>query len=183
MKRFPPLAREDLDEEQRKVFEEIAGGPRGGVRGPFNALLRSPKLADRAQRLGAFLRYETSLPPALSEMAIIITARAWTAQYEWYAHAKLAREGGLPESIIDAIAQRRRPAFENEEQEALYVFCTELHETHGVSDATYDRAVAAFGERGVAEIIGLSGYYVMVAMTLNVAQVSLPEGVEPPLPD
>lgn len=182
MKRFPPLAREDLTDEQREVYDDIAAGPRSGVRGPFNALLRSPRLADRAQRLGAFLRYETSLPPALSEMAIIITARAWTAQYEWYAHARLAREGGLPEAIIDAIAHRRRPRFDDEKQEALYDFCTELHQTHGVGDAAYARAVEAFGERGVAEIIGLCGYYVMVAMTLNVAQVPLPEGVEPPLP-
>ena len=183
MSRLAPLPEESLSETQRRVRDAIASGPRGGARGPFPALLRSPELAERAAKLGEFLRYGTSLPPRLSEMAILITARAWTAQYEWFAHAPLARKGGLSDDVIAAIAERRRPGKMQDDEAALYDFCTELHGTHGVSDAAYERAKALFGENGVVEIIGLSGYYVMVAMTLNVAGVPLPEGTEPPLKD
>ena len=181
--RLPPLPDESLTAEQRRIRDAIAAGPRGGARGPFPALLRSPQLAERAAALGEFLRFGTSLPPRLSEMAILITARAWTAQYEWFAHAQLARKGGLSDEIIDALAQRRRPEQMQADEAALYEFCTEMHTRHEVSDATYQKAVATFGEHGVVEIIGLSGYYVLVAMTLNVAQVPLPEGTEPPLKD
>ena len=183
MARLVPIPDDSLSDVQRRIRDAIAAGPRGGARGPFPALLRSPELAERAAKLGEFLRFGTSLPPRLSEMAIIITARAWTAQYEWYAHAQLALKGGLSQDIVTAIAERRRPERMQADEAVVYDFCTELHETHGVSDATYERAVAAFGETGVVEIIGLSGYYVLVAMTLNVAQVALPPGVEPPLKD
>lgn len=183
MGRLDPIPEESLTDVQRRVRNTIAAGPRGGARGPFPAMMRSPELADRAAKLGEFLRFGTSLPPRLSEMAIIITAREWTAQYEWYAHAQLALKGGLSSDIVDAIAARRRPPKMQDDEAVMYDFCTELHRTRGVSDATYKRAVGAFGENGVVEIIGLSGYYVMVAMTLNVAQVPLPAGVEPPLKD
>jgi len=181
MTRLPMPAEDSLSEEQRRVRDSIASGPRAGVRGPFPALIRSPELADRVQKLGEFLRFNTSLPPRLSEMAIIITARSWTAQYEWFAHARLAAEGGLSQDVIDAIAANRRPEGMKRDEEALYEFCTELHKTNRVSDATYTHTVEVFGERGVVELIGLSGYYVLVAMALNVAQVGLPDGVEPPL--
>ena len=177
------LSESAMTEAQRTVASEIAGGPRGGVRGPFPAFLRSPELASRAQKLGEFLRFGTSLPPRLSEMAIIITARAWSAQYEWYAHAQLARKGGLDEAIIQAIARRQRPARMVEDEAVVYDFCTELFERHAVGDSTYSRAVAAFGEHGTVEIIGLCGYYVMVAMALNVAQVPLPPGEPSPFAD
>src|SRR3546814_14524215 len=113
-------------------------------------MLRSPELAKRAAHLGEFLRFSTSLPPRLSELAILVTARAWTAQYEWYAHAKLALKGGLDATIVDAIAERRDPPFRNEDERIVYDFCHELHPTHGVSDATYERAEEAFGEIGRA---------------------------------
>jgi 4-carboxymuconolactone decarboxylase len=177
--RLVPIPEDALTDAQRRVRDAIAAGPRGGARGPFPALLRSPELAERAARLGEYLRFGTSLPPRLSEMAILITGRAWTAQYEWYAHAALARKAGLAEPIIAAIAERRRPESMQPDEAVLYDFCTELHEKHGVSDAVYDRALAVFGETGIVEIIGISGYYVLVAMTLNVAQVPLPDGVEP----
>ncbi|MFN4090477.1 MAG: carboxymuconolactone decarboxylase family protein [Alphaproteobacteria bacterium] len=181
MTRLPDLSDDALSPEQRRIRDEIASGPRGGARGPFPAMLRSPELAKRAAHLGEFLRFNTSLPPRLSELAILVTARAWTAQYEWYAHAKLALKGGLAPAVVDAIAERREPPFEKEDERIVYTFCHELHATHGVSDATYEKTVAAFGERGVVELIGLSGYYVMVGMTLNVAQVQLPEGEPLPL--
>lgn len=183
MARLAPIPETSLTADQRRVLDAIASGPRGGARGPFPALLRSPELADRAAKLGEFLRYNTSLPPRLSEMAILITARAWTAQYEWFAHAPLAIKGGLSEEIVAAIAERRRPEGMQPDEAALYEFCTELHRDHRVSDATYGRALELFGERGIVEIIGLSGYYVMVAMTLNVAGVPLPEGTALPLKD
>lgn len=183
MTRLPQIPTEKLTPEQRRVHDAIVAGPRGGVRGPFAAWLRSPELADRAQKLGEFLRFNTSLSKRLNEMAIIITARAWTAQYEWYAHARLAREAGLDDAIIKAIAERRRPDRMAEDEAVVYDFCTELHRDHRVSDATWKRAVAAFGETGAVELIGVSGYYVLVAMTLNVAEVQLPEGEPLPLSD
>lgn len=183
MSRLPPLSDEALSPEQREIRDAIAAGPRGGARGPFPALLRSPELAKRAAHLGEFLRFNTSLPPRLSELAILVTARAWTAQFEWYAHAKLALKGGLDPKIVDAIAERRDPPFEKDDERIVFTFCHELHATHGVSDETYERTKAAVGERGLVELIGLCGYYVMVAMTLNVAQVPLPEGEPIPLKD
>ncbi|MBW8268938.1 carboxymuconolactone decarboxylase family protein [Caldovatus aquaticus] len=179
--RFPPIPPERMSPEQRAVAEAIASGPRGSLRGPFNALLRSPVLADRFQRLGEYLRFRSAIPPALNELAILIAAREWTAQYEWYAHHRLAMQAGLSPAIAEAIAQGRRPEGMSEDEALVYDFCTELHRTRTVSDATFERARARFGEQGVVDLIGVSGYYVAVAMVLNVAQVPLPEGVAPPL--
>src|SRR6266850_1862258 len=146
--RFRPLSPEEMTDAQRKVYQEIAGGPRGGVRGPFNALLRSPELADRAQKMGEYIRFNTSLPPRLSELAILVTARYWSSQYEWFAHAPLAAKGGLASSVISALQNGRRPGAMSEDEAAVYDFCTELHEKKTVSDATYKRALERFGERG-----------------------------------
>lgn len=179
--RFPAIPPERMSPEQRAVADAIAGGPRGGLRGPFNALLRSPVLADRFQRVGEYLRFNSSIPPALNEFAILITAREWSAQYEWYAHHRLAMQAGLSPAIAQAVAEGRRPEGMSEDEALVYDFCTELHRTRTVSDATFERAKARFGEQGVIDLIGVSGYYVAVAMVLNVAQVPLPEGVAPPL--
>jgi len=180
--RFKPLSAEEMSEAQRKVYQEIAGGPRGGVRGPFNALLRSPELADRAQKMGEYIRFNTSLPPRLSELAILITARYWSSQYEWHAHHPFALKGGLPAQVAADLAQGRKPAGMNDDEAAVYDFCTELHEKKTVSDATYKRALERFGERGVVDLVGVSGYYTLVSMVLNVARHPLPEGVAAPLP-
>jgi len=180
--RFKPLAQEEMSEEQRKVYREIAGGPRGGVRGPFNALLRSPELADRAQKMGEYVRFNTSLPPRLSELAILITARYWSSQYEWFAHAPLAAKGGLASSVIAEIQNGKRPGGLSEDEAVVYDFCTELHEKKTVGDAAYKRALARFGERGIVDLVGVSGYYTLVSMVLNVARHSLPEGASAPLP-
>jgi 4-carboxymuconolactone decarboxylase len=179
--RLPPIPPERMSPEQRRVAEAIASGPRGGLRGPFNALLRSPVLADRFQRVGEYLRFNSTIPPALNELAILITAREWSAQYEWYAHHRLAMQAGLSPAIAQAVAEGRRPEGMGEDEALVYDFCTELHRTRTVSDATFERARARFGEQGVVDLIGVSGYYVAVAMVLNVAQVPLPEGVAPPL--
>lgn len=180
--RFKELQQAEMTEAQRKAYEGIISGPRGGARGPFNALLRSPDLADRVQRVGEYVRFKSSLPARLNELAIIIVARYWTAQYEWYAHRRLALEAGLDPKIADAIAERKRPAGMKEDEAAVYDFCTELHEKKSVSDAAYANAVRLFGEQGVVDLIGASGYYTLVSMVLNVDRHPLPEGVAPLAP-
>ena len=181
--RFKPLAETDMTDAQRKVYREIAGGPRGGVRGPFNALLRSPELADRVQKVGEYLRFQSSLPARVNEFAILITARHWGAQYEWYAHHTLALKAGLSAEIAAALAQGRRPAGMSDDEAAVYDFCKELHEKNSVSDAAYEALLQRFGERGVIDLIGVCGYYTLVSMVLNVARHPLPEGVPAPLPE
>jgi 4-carboxymuconolactone decarboxylase len=180
--RFAELTHETMTPEQRRVAEAIQAGPRGaGLRGPFNALLRSPELCDHVQRLGAFVRFGSSLPPRLNELAIIMAGRKWGAQYEFWAHRRLALEAGLAPAIADAIAAGQRPAAMAGDEAAVYDFTSELLGTGQVSDAAFARARAAFGERGVVELVGAVGYYSLVSMVLNVAQVPLPPGVEPPL--
>src|SRR5215467_5842292 len=180
--RFTTLTPETMTTDQKRVADAIQSGPRGaGLRGPFNALLRSPDLCDLVQRLGAFVRFGTSIPQRLNEMAIIMAGRKWTAQYEFYAHRRLALEAGLSPAIADAIAANQRPTGMAKDEETVYDFVSELLATGGVSDRTFQRVKDAFGERGVVDLVGAVGYYSLVSMTLNVAQVPLPAGVTPPL--
>ncbi|MBR0656811.1 carboxymuconolactone decarboxylase family protein [Plastoroseomonas arctica] len=188
--RFPPIAPEQMTPEQRALAAAIQGGPRAAVPGrdnaiggPFNPWLRSPATGDLLQQLGAQLRFRTSIPAALNEFAILITAREWSSQYEWFAHHRLAMAAGLPASVAADLAQGRRPEGMDEDTRIVWEFCTELHRNRFVSDATFEAAKARFGERGVIDLIAVSGYYVTVAMTLNTARVGLPEGVAPPLPE
>jgi 4-carboxymuconolactone decarboxylase len=181
MTRFPQIPDKDRTEEQNKVVEEIASGPRGGVRGPFVALLHAPELARRVAHLGEYLRFNNSLDNAIAEFAVLITARQWKAQFEFFAHAKHARTAGVDPAVIDAIAKGERPSGLSPVQAAVYDFCSELQATHGVSDANFKRIVDLFGHRGAADLIALTGYYTMVAMILNVAEVSVPAGESPPL--
>lgn len=180
--RFSALTAEAMTPEQKRVADAIQAGPRGaGLRGPFNALLRSPELCDVVQRVGAFVRFGTSLPQKLNELAIIMAGRKWTAQYEFHAHRRLALAAGLSPAIADAVAANKRPAAMAEDETVVYDFVSELLATGQVSDATFQRAKAAFGERGVIDLVGAVGYYSLVSMVLNVARVPLPAGVEPPL--
>jgi len=179
---FKKLAESELDADQLKVYRELMAGPRGGVRGPFNALLRSPVLADRVQKLGEFLRFESSIPARLNEFAILITARHWNAQYEWFAHYPHALKGGLKPEVAADLAQGKRPANMQDDEVIVYDFCTELHKNKVVSDKTLQAAFAKFGERGVVDLIGVSGYYTLVSMILNVDKQPLPVGTPPPLP-
>jgi 4-carboxymuconolactone decarboxylase len=188
--RFPLIPPEQRTPEQAALAAAIQGGARAAVPGrdnsiggPFNVWLRSPAVGDKLQQLGVQLRFHTSIPQALNEFAILITAREWSSQYEWYAHHRLALAAGLPAAIADQLAQGRRPEGMTEDQRIVYEFCTELHRTRFVSDATYEAAKQRFGEQGVVDLIAVSGYYVAVAMTLNTARVGLPAGVAPPLPD
>src|SRR4030095_4254343 len=156
---FTTLTPETMTPEQKKVVRPLQSGPRGaGLRGPFNALLRSPELCDLVQRVGAFVRFGSSIPPRLNEMAIIMGGRKWTAQYEFYAHRRLALEAGLKPEIADAIAANARPTGMADDEATVYDFVSELLGTGQVSDAAYDRMKAAFGERGVVDLIGAVGY-------------------------
>ena len=132
------------------------------------------------QKVGEYLRFNSSLPPRLNEFAILVNARFWESKYEWYAHRPLAVKGGLAESIADDLARNRRPAGMKPDEEAVYEFCTMLHRQHFVEGALFERAVAVLGEQGVVDLIGVSGYYTLVSMVLNVAEVPLPEGVPSP---
>ena len=180
--RFPALTLDQRTPEQRKVAEAIMSGPRGRMAGPFNAWLRSPEIGDALQNVGAKVRFKSSIPTALNEFAILITAREWTSQYEWYAHHSLALKAGLPAQVAADLAQGRKPEGMDADTALVWQFCIELHRDHVISDATYAATKARFGEQGVVDLIAVSGYYVTVAMTLNTAQVKLPEGVPPPLP-
>jgi 4-carboxymuconolactone decarboxylase len=188
--RFPPIPPEQRTPAQQALADSIQSGPRANVPGrdnsiggPFNVWLRSPGVGDRLQQLGAELRFRSSIPAELNEFAILIVARQWSAQYEWYAHHRLALAAGLPASVAADLAQGRRPRGMSEDQRIVYDFCTELHRTHFVSDANFNAVKARFGERGVVDLMAISGYYVAVSMTLNVGRVGLPAGVAPPLPD
>jgi 4-carboxymuconolactone decarboxylase len=178
--RFTTLTAETMTPEQRAVAEAIQSGPRGaGLRGPFNALLRSPELCDLVQRVGAYVRYKSVLPAPLNEMAICMAGRKWTAQYEFYAHRRLALEAGLDAAILDAIAVGKQPAKMSKDEATVYDFSAELLGTGQVSDANYARVKDRFGERGVMDLVGAIGYYSLVSMVLNVDRVPLPAGVEP----
>lgn len=177
--RFGELKREEMTEEQKRVYDEIKS-TRGKVAGPFNALLRSPDLTDRWQRLGGYIRFQTSLPPRLNELAILITARFCGAKFEWYAHKPLAIKGGLAGSIADDLAQNKRPANMKPDEELVYDFCTTLHRQHAVDDELFHRAIETLGERGVIDLVAASGFYVAVSMVLNVAQIPLPPGEKSP---
>jgi 4-carboxymuconolactone decarboxylase len=191
--RFPILTPEQMTPEQTKLLQALLAGPRGGgdispervnrtlKGGPFNAWMRSPDLGDRLQKVGEYVRFNTSLPRHLNEFAILITARHWTSQYEWSAHHALAMKAGLDPKLADAVARNKRPANMKEDEAAVYDFSTQLHRTKNVSDAIYQRAVALFGEKGVMDLIGVNGYYATVSMTLNVAQVRVPNGQKNPL--
>jgi len=188
--RFPRIAPEQMTPEQKALADAIQGGPRANIPGrdnsiggPFNPWLRSPAVGDKLQQLGTELRFRSSIPAALNEFAILIVAREWSSQYEWYAHHRLAMAAGLPASIAADLAQGRRPEGMNDEQRIVYEFCTELHRSRFVSDATFEAAKQRFGEQGVIDLIAVSGYYVAVSMTLNTARVGLPQGVAPPLPE
>lgn len=174
--RMPPLAPEQMSKEQREAAAELAAGPRGGVRGPFIPLLRSPELMGRLQKVGEVLRYRSSLAPKLNELVMLIVAREWTQQFEWQVHLPLAVEAGLKSEIAEAVAEGRRPRGMAEDEELAWDFCNELMRTHGVSDPTYARALALLGERGLIDLLGLVGYFTTVSMVMNVAHTPPPQG-------
>jgi len=179
--RFKPLTWDEMTPAQKTMMEHLFAGPRAGANGPFNVLLRSPEMGDIAQQFGASMRFNQSMPRKLNEMAIIITGRYWTAQYEWYAHKRAALAAGLDPAIVDAIQNGRRPARMTQDEAAVYTFCTELLQTKQVSDATFAAAKTALGEKGVVDLMGVMSWYQMVSMMLNVDRYPLPDGAVPEL--
>jgi 4-carboxymuconolactone decarboxylase len=177
--RFKPLAYDEMTPEQKTMIDHMLAGPRGSADLPFvNVLLRSPEMGDLAQQFGAGVRFSTSVPRKLTELAIIITARYWTSQYEWQTHHRAALQAGLSPAIADAIAAGKRPQGMQPDEEAVYDFCTELLNTKQVGDATFNAAKAAVGERGVVDLMGWLIWYETVSMVLNVDRYPLPEGVQ-----
>ena len=181
--RMPPIPEDRMTPEQKAAVEEfkaVRNTNRFG--GPFVPLLRSPEMMRRARNVGDYVRYRSVLPPRLSEFVILLTARHWTQNYEWYAHAAIAEREGLSAAIIEAVTDGRRPPDMADDEAAVYDFCQELLRTQGVSDPTYDRMVEHLGEKGVIDAIGILGYYQLLAMVMNTARTPLPDGVEPGLP-
>ena len=174
--RFKPLTWETLNPAQLKMVESVMSGKRGSMQGPYNVLLRSPELGNLAQQFGAHTRFHSSLPLALNELAILLVARFWTCQFVWWAHQRIAREAGLDEAFIQAIATGQSPQGLAVDVAAVYGFCNELLQTRAVSDSAYAAAVQLFGEVGVVDLMGTMCYYTLVSMSLNVDQYPLPDG-------
>ena len=175
--RIKLLSPDGMSADQKSVYDEAIAGKRGSAPAPMMAWLNSPEMARHATRLGEVMRFDTIFPAKLSEIAILVTARHWTAHYEWYAHKRLALAGGMAPEIIDAIRDRRTPDFDDPKGKMIYDLAKSLHEGHGVEKGLYDEAVKLLSERGVVEVIGLCGYYTLVSMTLNTFEFGLPEGV------
>ncbi len=176
----PPLAGE-LTQEQQRVADAITGGLRGEIPGPLAMWLLRPELADRAQRLGEYARYRTCLPPALSEIVILAVARYWGSEFEWHAHKQIAIDAGVPPTMIESIRTHQVPDWETPEQATVHEFSKSLLESQRVSDDLFERAIAALGQDGVVDLVGILGYYSLISMTINVFDVPLPAGEAPEL--
>jgi 4-carboxymuconolactone decarboxylase len=177
--RMPSIPESKLSAEQKKAAAEFKSGRGYEPRGPFAVMLRSPEVMLRAKAMGDYLRFRNVLPKHVSELVILITAREWTQHYEWSHHYKFAMEAGLKKEIAAAVAESRRPDGMDGQEAAAYDFSIELQRTRRVSDATYARALAKFGEHGIIDMIGLNGYYTFNAMMMNVARTRTEDGSEP----
>jgi 4-carboxymuconolactone decarboxylase len=182
--RLPVLTEEEMNPRQKELAARIAGR-RGAVRGPFRVWLHSPEMCERAESLGAFARFDCGLPKHLRELALLMAARNWDAQYSWNAHVHQAIEAGVPEAAVKAIAERREADadFEDDADLAFYRFCREILDDHFVTDATFAAALAHFGPKGLVDTIGALGNFTMLGMCLNTFQVDLQADKEPPFPD
>jgi 4-carboxymuconolactone decarboxylase len=176
MSRIPEPSPDIMSPEQRRVYDAIVGLRGGHMPAPYRPALHSPELCDKWQQMGELLRYRTSLPTRLSELAILTVARHHDCQHVWQAHAPVAAKAGIAPDVVDSIRAGRRPDFRNADESAIYAYCTELLETKFVGEASYTAALKLFEPRGVVELTCLLGYYVMVAMSLNA------HGQSPPLP-
>jgi 4-carboxymuconolactone decarboxylase len=183
--RLPPIPDAAFSKEQRALIAAISSGPRGQFKmsGPFYCYLHAPAFGELAQKLGAHCRFGTKIPPRLSEFAILVTAQHWKSQYEWSAHAPIAeRQGVKPQTVRDLRAGRAPKAAPKDEM-AIYDFVKELYKVKRVSDRNYRRVQALLGDTGTVELVGLLGYYAMVAMTLDTFRMPVPDGVTPPFPE
>jgi len=177
--RLPTIAPEKYTDEQKKAAEEFLASRKVPVFGPFEPLMHSPQVMSQARAMGDYLRYHSAIGNTLSELAILVTAREWTQDYEWYVHYPIALKMGIKKEIADAIADGRRPAGMSADEEIVYDFSTELHKNKRVSDATFARADKRFGKNGVVDLTGINAYYTLLAMQLNMAQYPLPKGAKP----
>jgi 4-carboxymuconolactone decarboxylase len=179
MSRYRDIAVADMTAAQKEVHDEIVAGRRGRFGGPFQLLIRAPEVCRHVSRLGEYLRWGSSLSPALSELAICLTARHLRANYEWHAHAPLAIEAGVPAAAIEAIRSGTAPQFAAQDQALVFRLITELIDTKRLTDASFATAIAAFGERGVVELGTIVGYYTAIGNALNVFEVALPAATAP----
>jgi 4-carboxymuconolactone decarboxylase len=180
MPRLPDLDPANLDEESKRVYDAIVAGPRGIVQGPLRVWLNSPTLADRAQALGAFCRYGTSLEPRLSELAILVTGAFWRAGFEWHVHAPIAADTGLSAGVIEEIRRGATPEFVRDDERCVYAFAHALWTTHRVSAEIYAEAECVLGRRALVDLVGILGYYALISMTICAFEVPLPEGAKEP---
>jgi 4-carboxymuconolactone decarboxylase len=179
--RMPALADTQMNDAQRKAAAALIAGPRKGVFGPFIPLMRSPELMDRMQRVGEYLRFNSSIAPKLNELAMCIAARHTTNHFEWAVHYGLALKGGVAKEVLDALGEGRHPHGMASDEELVYDFSTEMLRSYGVCDATYERALKQFGEHGVIDLVGLLGYFLAICMVMNVAHSPPPKSDAPPL--
>jgi 4-carboxymuconolactone decarboxylase len=180
--RLPVLTEDKLDDAQRALLESMRSGPRGGrvnLRGPFGVYMHAPQYGELTQQLGAFVRFNTSIEPRLSEFAILCVARIWRAQYEWHAHAPIAEKAGVKPEAIRDIKAGCVPSKAAKDERAIWDFVQDLTKTRRVSERNYRRVHAFLGNKGTVELVGLLGYYAAVSMVLNVFNVPLPEGATP----
>jgi 4-carboxymuconolactone decarboxylase len=179
MARVSDVALEEMTAEQRRVYQEIGGARSGVVRGPFAIWIRNPQLADQANQFGNAFRLSGKLDKRLFELMVLVVARHWSAQYEWFVHEKNGLEAGLTPAVVDAIRTRSTPEFAREDERVVYATITEMNETRTLSEPAYDRALAALGLDLLIELIAAAGFYTMVAMTLNAFDAPVPGGKRP----
>lgn len=184
--RMPPLAREAMNEAQQAAADELTAGPRKGVKGPFIALIRSPQLMARLQKVGEYLRFDSAIPPRISEFATLVVSRDWSQQFEWAVHVPLALAAGVSAETVAALREGARPTSMAADEALVYDFVTELAARRGVSDASYRACVDRFGEQGLIDLVGIVGYFTLVSMVLNVARIPAQPDARvdalPPLP-
>jgi len=187
--RLPELRRDDLDPAGQDVWDRIVGTrghelvtETGGLSGPFNAFLHAPDIGRRLASLGAALRFGTSIERRLTEVAIITVGSQWKAEFEWWAHATMARRHGVADAAVDAIGRGEEPAFEADDERAVYAVASELGRTGQLSQASYDAACALLGDTGMVELVTLCGYYTLISFLLNAFEVPLPPGARPAWP-
>ena len=169
--RLPDLDLNNFTDKQKQVYKDIENGPRGRVAGPLRIWMRNPELAENAQALGQYVRFDSSLSPKLSELAILITARYWSAQFEWVHHVPSAREAQISEDIISAISYAKKPIFSNASMQTVFDYCAELHRDKEVSDDTYKSAISKLGTPGVIDLTAICGYYTLISMTIRAFRI------------
>jgi 4-carboxymuconolactone decarboxylase len=180
LSRPPVLDETHLTAEQRAVFDDIRSGPRGLVEGPLRVWLQSPVFAERAQKLGAFCRYETCMPARLSEFAIVIVGAHWRSGFEWSVHAPIAAKAGIDSAVLEAIRVGARPSVIRSDERAVYRFSHELLETKRISEGAYEDVVKAIGTEGAVELVGILGYYTLICMTINAFEIAVTNGAQEP---